>query len=320
MMFNDAGAIGLAALALGVLACAPVPPAAPFSGTLPPFAAGGRFVVVGDLQRTSLLEFWREQNDAEREKVVAAIAAERPAFLFMTGDLTFDGSSPGKWAAFDALLAPVRAAGLPAFAALGNHEYWGGRGGERLFFARFPHLAGRRWYALAWGPIRLVVLDSNPGPLGEPAWAEQKAWYERTLAEIDGDPEARGALVLLHHPPFTNSTVTGDEVHVQRDLLPAFLSARKTLAMMSGHVHSYERFARGDKAFVVSGGGGGPRARLATGEDRRHADDLCAGPALRDFNFVVMTVEEKGLRAEVRGLPKGGAAFSPMDRFFLPFP
>jgi len=107
---------------------------------------------------------------------------------------------------------------------------------------------------------------------------------------------------------------------VQRDLLPAFMAAKKTLAMMTGHVHSYERFARAGKALVVSGGGGGPRARLSTGKDRRHDDDLYKGPALRDFNFVVLTVDEKGIAVEVRGLPKGGTAFSAMDRFFLPFP
>ncbi len=312
-------ALRLAALALGLLACAPPPPAAPFSGALPPFATGGRFAVVGDLQRTSHLEFWREQNDPEREKVVQAIAASRPAFLAITGDMVFDGSSPAAWAAFDALSAPLRDAGIPVFTAFGNHEYWGG-GGERHVFARFPHLQQRHWYAVAWGPVRLVVLDSNAGDLGERAWQEQKGWYQGTLDAIDRDPEARGALVLLHHPPFTNSTVTGDEPRVQRDVLPAFLAAKKTMAMMAGHVHSYERFARGGKALIVSGGGGGPRAALATGADRRHPDDLFEGPSPRDFNFVVMTVTEGGLAAEVRGLPKGGAAFTPMDWFFLPFP
>jgi hypothetical protein len=234
--------------------------------------------------------------------------------------MTFDGSSGAKWAAFDALTEPLRAVGIPAFAAFGNHEYWGGRAGNPLFFARFPHLAGKHWYTLAWGPLRLVVLDSNPGDLGEDGWREQKAWLDRSLAELDRNPEVRGTLVLLHHPPFTNSTVTGDEEHVQRDLLPAFLASKRTLAMMSGHVHSYERFARGGKTFVVSGGGGGPRARLQTGAERRHPDDLYAGPALRDFNFVVMIVEEKGVAAEVRGLPKGGDTFAVIDRFFLPFP
>jgi hypothetical protein len=87
--------------------------------------------------------------------------------------------------------------------------------------------------------------------------------------------------------------------------------------MMAGHVHSYERYVRRGKTFVVSGGGGGPRALLATGAKRRHLDDAFSGPPLRDFNFVLMSVEADAISAEVRGLPKGGSAFRTMDRFRL---
>jgi hypothetical protein len=107
---------------------------------------------------------------------------------------------------------------------------------------------------------------------------------------------------------------------VQRFIVPPFVRADKTLAMLSGHVHSYERFMRSGKLFVVTGGGGGPRAKLNAGSDRRHSDDLFAGPALRDFNFVLFTVASSGLTAEVMGLPKGGTSFSRVDRFSLPFP
>lgn len=312
----------LALLALAALlpACAAAPPAVPFSGKLPPFAEGARFAVVGDLQRTSKLEFWREQNDPERIRVIGAIAAARPSFLAITGDLTFDGSSPKQWADLDAYAAPLHAARIPAFGAFGNHEYWGGREGERHFFARFPHLDGKHWYALAWGPLRLVVLDSNQRELRAEEWAAQKQWYERTLRDLDAEPEVRGVLVLLHHPPFTNSTVTGDEAHVQRELVPAFAGAKKTLAMLSGHVHSYERFVRQGKAFVVSGGGGGPRAKLLTGSSRRHEDDQCTREALRDFNFLLMTARGEGLEVEVRSFPKDGGAAGAMDAFFLRYP
>lgn len=311
----------LASLAVAALAtaCAKVPAAVPFSGAIPPFEARGRFAVVGDLQRTSFIEFWREQNDPEREEVVRAIAAERPAFVAMTGDLVFSGASANEWAAFDALVTPIRDAGIPVVAALGNHEYWSGRAGEDSFFARFPHLARQSWYVVPWGPLRLVVVNSNTGDLWLRERIEQRRWYERTLAELDRDPAVRGVIVMGHHPPYTNSTVTGDEEHVQQDFVPAFVASKKTLAMMCGHVHSYERYQRHGKTFVVSGGGGGPRARLRTGARRRHDDDLFHGPALRDFNFLLMTIEADGIGAEVRGLPKGGHAWRTMDRFFLRF-
>ena len=312
-----------AALCAGALlsasACAPLPPVRAFAGKIEPFHEGGRFAVVGDLQRTSWLEFWRESNDAEREVLVGAIPAAHPALLAITGDLVFDGSSAAQWAQLDATCAPVREAGIPVFAALGNHEYWGGKAGQVSFFQRFPHLENKHFYAIAYGPVRLVFLDSNIDELSPAAWEAQRVWYEKTLADFDADPGVRGVLVLAHHPPYTNSTVTSDELYMQRVIVPPLLRAKKTLGLLSGHVHSYERFAREGKMFVVSGGGGGPRARLAEGDGRRHPDDLVVGPPLRSFHFTVFTVTSEGLTAEVMGLPKGGTRVAPMDHFTLLF-
>ena len=301
-------------------ACAPAATPRPFAATLPPFRYGARFVVVGDLQRTSLLEFWRESNDAERVILVRAIAALHPAFLAVTGDMVFDGSSAKKWSDLDEVCTPIREAGIPVVAAFGNHEYWGGREGETNAFAHVPGLGGRHWYTVPYGPLRLVFLDSNIDVLSASEWQTQLRWYGETLRAIDRDPEARGTFVLLHHPPFTNSTVTGDETYVQRDFVPPLLAEKKSLAMLSGHVHSYERFVHGSRTFVVSGGGGGPRAELATGSDRRHPDDLFAGPPVRPFHFTIYTVTESGVAAEVEGLEKGESAFTTIDRFFLPWP
>jgi hypothetical protein len=140
------------------------------------------------------------------------------------------------------------------------------------------------------------------------------------LWRLDRDEDVRGVLVVMHHPAYTNSTVTSDEPHVQSTFVPAFLRARKTMAMLAGHVHSYERFERGGKVFVVSGGGGGPRAELATGDARRHTDDLFAGPALRDFNFTVYTLGDRGIDADVRGLAKGADVVRTIDRFAMRWP
>jgi hypothetical protein len=257
----------------------------------------------------------REQNDRERALVVGAIAAERPSLLAITGDCVFDGGSASQWAAFDRLMTPVREAGIPVIAAVGNHEYWGGSDGGRALFERVA--VGQRAYTVDLPPLRIVVLDSNHAMFSRGEWADQLAFYRSALAAADADPAVRGVMVLFHHPPFTNSTVTGDDLVIQRDLLQPFLDARKTLVLQNGHVHSYERFVRGGKMLVVSGGGGGPRAALATGDDRRHPDDVAGGPALRDFNFVVYTLDGDTLTAETRGLSKGGTDFRVIDRFAL---
>jgi hypothetical protein len=105
---------------------------------------------------------------------------------------------------------------------------------------------------------------------------------------------------------------------VQRDIVPPFLAARKTIAMLAGHVHSYERFARDGKTFVVSGGGGGPRARLASLTRRRHADDLFAGPPLRALHFLSAAVSDEGVVFEMIALAAEGS-FRALDRFALDF-
>ena len=241
-----------------VTGCGAAAPPRPFAETLAPPHDGARLVVVGDFQRTApLLEFWREQNDPERERVVRAIADAHPDLLAITGDCVFNGGSDGQWEAFDALVAPLYAERVPAIAAFGNHEYWSGRAdAEAHLFARFPLDGHRHWFAFAFGPLRIVVLDANQGHLTDAEWRAQVAWYAGALGDFDRDPAVRGVVVMLHQPPYTNSTVTGDEAYVQADLVPPFARAKKTLAMLSAHVHSYERFARGGKVFVVSGGEG----------------------------------------------------------------
>ena len=317
MQWTSAGA-----LAFSIGCSGPAAPPATFAATLAAYHDGSRVAVVGDLQRTApLLEFWREQNDAERARVVEAIARARPDLLVVTGDCVFDGGSDAQWEAFDKLTSPLRAADIPTVAAFGNHEYWRGRAAaDAHVFPRFPLDAGRHWFSLALGPLRLVVLDSNDGELTKEEWSTEVVWYEKMLDAFDADPGVRGVLVSFHHPPFTNSTVTGDEREVQRRLVPPFARAHKTLAMLNGHVHSYERFLRDGKTYVVSGGGGGPRVELLARDARRHTDDRYDGASPRDFNFTIYSVSDAGVSAEVRGLARGAVDWTTIDRFTLPWP
>ena len=284
-------------------------------------AGKGIFAVVGDLQPTSGLEVWRESNQAERKLIIREIARDGPDFVALLGDLVFCGSSGAAWSDFDRLCAPLRSEKVLSMPVLGNHEYWlSKRPALANFFQRFPHLEGRHWYAARYGPLGLVFLDSNVHWLPLPRWREQLGWYERQLAAFDAAPDVKGTIVLLHHPPFTNSRVTSDTLHVQKEIVPLFQQAGKTLAMLSGHVHSYERFERAGKTFLVTGGGGGPRAPLSQGTRRRHSDDAFAGPALRLFHYLRMRLRAEGVEVEVRSLEKRGEHFDTMERFTLGWP
>ena len=301
-------------------ACAPLPAPQSLSGRFT-YSEGAEICAIGDTQRTSRLEFWREQNDRERAIVVGTIAARRPALIVTLGDHVFAGASRSEWAAFDALTAPWRSQGIPVLPTLGNHDYWGPNAKALAnFHARFPHLNGKTWHSARFGPLALVFLDSNSDDLGPAAWQAQLTWLARTLEEADRDASVGGVLVFQHHPPYTNSSVTGDDKPVQEAFVPPFARAKKTVAMLSGHVHNYEHFVRNGKHFIVSGGGGGPRAELSSGSSRRYTDDLFQGPTLRQFHFLAIATRGAGVEVQAIGVAKGGTSPATFDRFSIPWP
>ena len=277
----------------------------------------GRFAIVGDLQPISRLEVWRQSNVQAGRQLIDQIVAECPDFLAIVGDLVLWGASAAAWATFDELALPLWQARVPILPLLGNHDYGLARhAGLTHFFTRFPQLDRRHWFSTTYGPLGLIFLDSNVRRLPAAHWDVQDRWYRQELARFERMPSIRGVLVLLHHPPYTNSTLVADSRAVQRTFVPLFLQSPKTLAMVAGHVHSYERYIRAGKTFLVTGGGG-PCMRLASGRRRRHDDDCFAGPPLRGFHFLLLTLVPNGLRIAMQGWQQPQQVFETLDCFTL---
>ena len=277
----------------------------------------GRFAIVGDLQPISRLEVWRQSNIQAGRQLIDQIVAECPDFLAIVGDLVLWGASAAAWATFDELALPLWQARVPILPLLGNHDYGLARhAGLTHFFTRFPQLDRRHWFSTTYGPLGLIFLDSNVRRLPAAHWDVQDRWYRQELARFERMPSIRGVLVLLHHPPYTNSTLVADSRAVQRTFVPPFLQSPKTLAMVAGHVHSYERYIRAGKTFLVTGGGG-PCMRLASGRRRRHDDDCFAGPPLRGFHFLLLTLVPSGLRIAMQGWQQPQQVFETLDCFTL---
>ena len=120
-------------------------------------------------------------------------------------------------------LHPLYDARVPVFPLLGNHDYGIVRHAAlKHFFTRFPHLERCHWFSRTYGPLGLIFLDSNMRRLPVAQWRKQVRWYEQELQRFEQREDIRGVLVLLHHPPYTNSTLVSDDLAVQRVFVPPF--------------------------------------------------------------------------------------------------
>jgi hypothetical protein len=268
------------------------------------------FILFGDSRRTMGAEFWRGRYDRERLAVIRALADERPAFIVNTGDLVRVGSDRAEWRAFHEENEPIFSRRIPYFPGLGNHEYlWNRSEGLENFFASFPDLGGRKWYEIRLPPVLILVLDSNLEDLEAGEVETQDRWLSDTLAGAEGDPAIRHAILAFHHAPYTNCVVHGDSRQVQEHFLTRLTP--KVHAVVTGHVHAYERFLVDGVQYVVSGGGGAPLMPIRIQQPRH--PDLFRAPAYRPFHYCRFTIDGPRLVCDVIMLQHG--AWSRVDGF-----
>ena len=277
-------------------------------------------IAVGDLQRTSLWEtmIGRENNDVERKEIIGNISGQNPGSVILLGDMVFEGDSWEQWRNFDSLMTPVKRKNIPVFPVIGNHEYYGiDRIALQFLSKRFPVIKGSHWYTEVCDSIALIFLDSNDGEYSADQWQSQINWFRNKLLIFNNDPAIKGILVFAHHPPYTNSLLTGDDMPVQNGFVPAFDQSKKTLAFITGHAHTYERFIENGKMFIISGGGGGPRVMLNNGPGIHH--DYLTGPSPRPFNYLLISKQSDGLEFTVKGVNKNSSQFFTLEKFKLSF-
>lgn len=310
-------------LAATLAACSvPLPPlAAPAEPTV---SRDGTIVALGDTQRTldaEALFLGREQNEAQRRALIEKIAVEeRPAFVVHLGDMVTLGASTDEWQYFDRLMSPLSARKVPILPVLGNHDVWGARrAAVRLAAQRFPELAQGGAYARRFRGLGLIWLNSSlQGEVGR----RQAEWFAEVLRVFDGEAATRGVVVFMHHPAYTNGKDRHGDPYVVEQLLPRFVAAKKALVLMSAHVHGYERFSVNGRAFIVTGGGGGPRVEYEVGSKlRRVPAYVTETSARRPFNYVVLEVLPSELRFTTKCLPEQGACRTGiLERFSLALP
>lgn len=217
-------------------------------------------VAYGDMRFTNTTET-RATNPGARQALVAKIAVENPAAIFINGDIPWHGIA-SDYAVFHDETRPWRKRHLRVYPALGNHEFSACLEPACLehWWETFPELRGRRWYSVAIG-TKVVGIDLDTDTSLLPGGA-QRIWLENQVAKLD--PHVRLVLIAMHHPPVADVQSSKATDHNPRANELTLTEYLKTVAPRSaarfvvsaGHIHNYERFAEDGVVYLVSGGGG----------------------------------------------------------------
>jgi hypothetical protein len=204
-------------------------------------------------------------NPSNRAKATAAIVERYPqALVIPMGDNAGQSGTLDEYACYGQSWGKFKSRTYPT---IGNHEsnldptatayydYFNGVGVDSGRAGR----RGRGYYTLTYGGWRIFVANTNQN-----IW-DQKGWLIRELAAAP----TRCTMAIWHFPFFTSSAKPS-RVQNSGWLRPWWDALYKGGAelVLSGHVHSYERFAemspnrlvdttRGIREIVVGTGGSG---------------------------------------------------------------
>jgi hypothetical protein len=305
-------------LSLGLLTAVPIAAAPTFTVADADLPNPLVWIAYGDTRFTSAAET-QASSPKVRRALVARIAAENPAAIFINGDLPYHGVAED-YEVYRRESQVWHDKRLRVYAALGNHELSGCFQSACLdrWWTAFPELRGRRWYSVALGSKVLgIALDSNmslmPG-------SDQRVWLESQMVALD--PAVRLVMFAMHHPPVADLQTAKLVDHNARPNEQALASYLKAIAAHSaarflvsaGHIHNYERLAQDGVTYLVSGGGG------ATPYDiDRPPEDLYRGAEFPNYHYVRFELRGQRLSGEMVRLEDPASAnpshFEVKDRF-----
>lgn len=213
------------------------------------------------------------------EAVAGMAAAIVPDLVLHGGDMQYQSNPADTWNSFFAYMQPLMRS-APFHACIGNHEFDAPEEATELYDRLFSGQGDTdaRWHALTYGPVRILMLDSESGDLADTE-SEQVAWADAELAAAVSSGLI--PIVTFHRPTYSLSkhwrsdTTLRDSVHS--------LAVRHGVQMViCGHVHGYERFVVDGIHYVTDGGGGA----LTYDLDENREDVEAARPGESDLRVV----------------------------------
>lgn len=246
--------------------------AAEKAGTLVFHAVGDTGGIHGDNVQQAI-------SEAMDAQISGAAGAKAPAFFYNLGDVVyFNGQSNLYTSQF---YEPYQGYHATIFAIAGNHDGdTRTRPGDPVdsepslfgFMRNFCDTASHHespyrptmtqpyvYWTLEAPLVTIVGLYSNvDGTLDARGTSEQQQWLEQ---QVTAAPQDKALVLAIHHPPYSLDKTHGGYPDIEIALDRVIQSTgRIPSAVLSGHVHSYQRFERdlGVKKvpYVIAGGGG----------------------------------------------------------------
>jgi len=303
---------------LAMVVCGPARAAATFSLPKSELPDPLVFVAYGDIRFTNPSET-AASSPAARQALIAKIAEESPAAVFINGDLPWHGIAED-YEVYRLETRAWRDKHLRVYPALGNHEFSACAGPSCLerWWDAFPELRGRRWYSVAIGEkVVGIALDSDAPLL---PGSEQRTWLEAQVAALA--PAVRVVLIVMHHPPtadvqtvkLVDHNPRPNEQSLAEYLKSAAARSATRFVVSAGHIHNYERLEQDGVTYLVSGGGG------ATPYDiDRTAADRYQNTDFPNYHYVRFELHADSLTGEMIRLEDYSAAkpthWKSKDRF-----
>ena len=272
------------------------------------------------------------------DQINAAAAGDKPAFFYHLGDVIyFNGQSTLYKTEF---YEPYQYYPAPIFAIPGNHDgdtqtqKGDAPDNEPSLYGFFQNFCAQQgeyvspyrmsvtqpyvYWTLDAPFITIIGLYSNvEGSLDARGRMDQQKYLEEQMA--DADPNKK-LLITVHHPPFSLDSAHGGTPDILNAIDRAIVSSKRTPdAVLSGHVHNYQRFSRdinGKKVpYVVAGAGGYANEARSMHQIQKqlkdvdlpyqttHADVLFENFEEEQSGFLRITVDKKAVLFEYFRVP-----------------
>jgi hypothetical protein len=213
--------------------------------TLPNAKGSLKFAVIGDSGSGAGRQYQLAAQFAAAYKLYPF------SFVLMLGDNIYGRKTASDfYKKFELPYKFLLDAGVPFYAALGNHDDPSIQVNYKPF-----NMDGKRYYSVRKGDLEFFALDSTYMS------TEQVRWVEKALAES----KAPWKIAYMHHPTYSSGKRHGSEVSLRAFIEPLFVKYGVSV-VLAGHEHFYERLKpQQGIAYFTSGAAG----KLRSGNIRR---------------------------------------------------